>query len=147
MKCGSTVIKSETGNDTSEAQYATQVGDNEGETQGVSSSCSVVLPRIPSYHRARVDVLVFTEFDNTDDKQLMVDHDVSGTRSCCLSYSESRLLTNHLRRFADLGYDAGNRTDGNAINAKVTRVVSQEVDLLITSMILALIARLLLLIN
>ena len=39
--------------------------------------CSVRLPFIPPYHKIQVDLLLFSNFEDTDPEQLTVDHDVS----------------------------------------------------------------------
>ena len=39
--------------------------------------CSVKLPLIPIYHMIQVDLLLFSNFEDTDPEQLNIDHDVS----------------------------------------------------------------------
>ena len=39
--------------------------------------CSARLPFIPPYHKIQVDLLLFSNFEDTDPEQLAVDHDVS----------------------------------------------------------------------
>ena len=39
--------------------------------------CFVRLPFIPPYHKVQVDLLLFSNFEDTDPEQLTVDHDVS----------------------------------------------------------------------
>ena len=39
--------------------------------------CSVRLPLIPIYHKIQVDLLLLSNFEDTDPEQLTVDHDVS----------------------------------------------------------------------
>ena len=44
---------------------------------GYRYRCSVKLPLIPPYHKIQVDLLLFSNFEDTDSEQLTVDHDVS----------------------------------------------------------------------
>ena len=79
MECGQGIITSENENESqvTEAEYRIEISNAEDEDVQMCPSCSLILPGIPSYHKIQVDLVVFSKFENTGEKQLTVEHDVS----------------------------------------------------------------------
>lgn len=78
MECGQGIITPENENESqvTEAEYRIEISNAEDEDVQMCPSCSLILPGIPSYHKIQVNLVVFSKFENTDEKQLTVEHDV-----------------------------------------------------------------------
>lgn len=87
MECGQAVITSQSDEEHRNAEYRIEVPD-ETDEQKMSPRCSVRLPSIPPYHKIQVDLLLFSNFENTNPEKVTVDQDVLS----CASW----LSTNHL---------------------------------------------------
>lgn len=77
IECGQAIITSENDSQEFEAEYSVQIKNIVDHKLGMSTSCSLILPTIPSYHKMQLDLCAFSEFENADHRELTVEHDVS----------------------------------------------------------------------
>ncbi|XP_046849387.1 trafficking protein particle complex subunit 10-like [Xenia sp. Carnegie-2017] len=57
------------------AKYRIEVHEDEAHCK-LASRCYITLPFIPAYHKTCVDLLLFSNFEETDPEQPLLDHDV-----------------------------------------------------------------------